>query len=128
MNKIFYTIIIMFVSSVSVFAQGGGTLSGCSRPTNIPTLFSFFGCVLNSYIIPLLISLALVMFLAGIVKYVASGDSEEKRDAGKGLMLFGIIALFVMVSVWGFVNILLNTFFAGTDITSFPASSTSPFK
>ena len=62
-------------------------------------------------LIPLVISIALLVFLIGIVQYVTAGGDEEKRTAARGMIIFGIIALFVMVSVWGFVNILSRTFF-----------------
>lgn len=50
--------------------------------------------------IPVLFSLALLMFFWGVVKYIRSaGDKEES----KRIMWWGIIALFVMSSVWGLV-------------------------
>ena len=64
-------------------------------------------------LIPLVISVALILFLIGIVQFVTAGGDEEKRAAARGMIIFGIIALFVMVSVWGFVNILSRTFFGG---------------
>ncbi|HEY9480947.1 MAG TPA: hypothetical protein VIR98_01790 [Candidatus Paceibacterota bacterium] len=36
--------------------------------------------------------------------------SEEKRASGRQTVIWGIIGLFVMISIWGFVNILNNTF------------------
>jgi len=63
--------------------------------------------------IPVLISLALALFLWGATKYVLAGDSVEGRSKGRGLMIYGIIALFVIVSVWGLVNVLANTFQVG---------------
>ncbi len=69
-------------------------------------------------LIPLIISVALVLFLIGIVQYVTAGGDEEKRTAARGMIIFGIIALFVMVSVWGFVNILARTFFAGQNVSA----------
>jgi hypothetical protein len=35
---------------------------------------------------------------------------EEGREEGKNIVLYGIIGLFVMVSIWGLVNVLDNTF------------------
>jgi hypothetical protein len=53
--------------------------------------------------------------MAGAVVYVIYGafqmiTSEEKRQSGKDTIVYGIIGLFVMVSVWGLVNILTSTF------------------
>lgn len=68
-------------------------------------------CLINEYlgyIIPLLFSIALVFFIIGIVKFFVGG--EEKLAEAKQMALWGIIGLFVMFSVWGLVNILINTF------------------
>ncbi len=103
--------------------------AGCPAPKNIGELFAMAICVLTKYVVPFLFALALVMFLVGVVKYVKAGDNEESREAGRGLMLFGIIALFVMVGVWGFVEILYNSFFGGSEFSmpSLPKQS-PPFQ
>ena len=65
--------------------------------------------ILNNLII-LFFALAVVFFLYGILKYIYSADNEDSRKASRDIMVYGIIGLFVMVSFWGFVNILINTF------------------
>lgn len=118
-------------SSAPSSTSGAGTTFNCAtqKPKNIGELFEYAICILGNVVIPFLISLALVMFIAGIVKYVANGDNEEKREAGRGLMLFGIIALFVMVSVWGLVKILYSSIFDGEfTTTALPKRATEPFK
>ncbi|MEK7589891.1 MAG: pilin [Patescibacteria group bacterium] len=59
---------------------------------------------------PIIVALALIFFFYGLAKYILNSGDEEKRTEGKGIMIWGIIALFVMVSVWGLVNLLANTF------------------
>ena len=58
----------------------------------------------------LLFILATVSFIWGVIQYFLNAENEEKRKKGKSFMLWGIIALFVMVSVWGLVGVLSNTF------------------
>lgn len=77
-------------------------------------------------LIPLVISVALLVFLIGIVQYVTAGGDEEKRTAARGMIIFGVIALFVMVSVWGFVNILARTFFGSGQSAVAPAYVPNP--
>ena len=55
-----------------------------------------------------LISVAVVVFLWGIVRYIYVGGREEEMKSGSRIMLYGIIGIFVMVSVWGIVTILYN--------------------
>ncbi|MFA4890526.1 MAG: pilin [Candidatus Paceibacterota bacterium] len=66
-------------------------------------------------IIPLLIAVAVVLFLFGVVKFITSAGDEEKRKEARSFMLYGIIGIFVMVSVWGLVGILSDTLGLGTS-------------
>lgn len=65
--------------------------------------------IINRYIIPLAFALAIVWFLYGVFGYVTAGGDEKKRTDGRNMMIYGIIAIFVMTSVWGLVNLLKNT-------------------
>ena len=70
--------------------------------------------VINSYLIPLLIAVAVLVFFWGIIKYIGSQGNDDSRKEARHLMVWGIIALFVMVSVWGLVG-LLSTTLGGTN-------------
>lgn len=59
-------------------------------------------------LVPILIGLAVVFFLWGVMKYGLS-QKEEERESAKGIIINGIIILFVMVSFWGLVNVIANT-------------------
>ena len=60
-------------------------------------------------LVPFVISLTVLVFLFGIFKFVLSNDTKD-RDSAKGYIIWGIVCLFVMVSVWGLVNILVYSF------------------
>jgi hypothetical protein len=64
--------------------------------------------LLNS-IIPVLLALGVVYFIWGVVNYVIA-DDEEAKSKGKERILYGIIGLAIIVSVWGLVQILVTTF------------------
>lgn len=60
-----------------------------------------------------------VAFFYGVVEYIW-GLREGKTDkivAGRQFMIWGIIALFVMFSVYGFINFGQKLFFSGVDVT-----------
>lgn len=82
---------------------------------NLTDLINFFTCTLMDSIVPLLMALAVVGFVYGIIQYFLNPDNEEKRKAGKNFMFWGIVTLFVMVSIWGLVGILSNTFFGSSS-------------
>lgn len=65
---------------------------------------------------PIVVALALLYFFYGLAMFILKSGDEDKRKEAKSIMIYGIIALFVMVSVWGLVSILGNTIF-GTSTT-----------
>lgn len=78
-------------------------------------------------LIPLLLSLAVLMFLWGIVKFIANIGDEEARKAGKSLMVWGMIALFVMVSFWGIIGYVQQSLgLQGVPVTPGSAPSVNP--
>jgi len=58
------------------------------------------------FLVPLLIAVALVLFLWGVVKFISSSGNEEARRDGARRIVWGLVALFVAVSVWGLVGLL----------------------
>ena len=66
-------------------------------------------------LVGLVITAALIFFLYGAGKFIMSYDNEEERSEGKKFMMWGIIALFVMISVWALVSLVLQTFNLTTD-------------
>lgn len=52
----------------------------------------------------ILVGVALLAFFWGLAKFIFRVGGDEKAvDEGKRIMKWGLIALFVMVSVWGIV-------------------------
>ncbi|RJQ30735.1 hypothetical protein C4572_03640 [Candidatus Parcubacteria bacterium] len=83
--------------------------------SDLEDIFDFADDVLSK-LVPLLIAVAVVILLIAIVSYIRAGDDDEKRGKARNLMIYGIIGLFVMVSIWGLVNILSGTFDLDNDI------------
>lgn len=77
--------------------------------TSIESGFDRVFNIINKYIIPLAFAWAIVMFLWGVVKFVTSGGDQKKREESRNMMIYGIVAIFVMTSVWGLVNLLRST-------------------
>jgi hypothetical protein len=67
---------------------------------------------------PIVIGLAMLFFLYGLMKFILAAGNEEAKEEGKRIMIWGIVALFVMVSIWGLVSLLQqNTGVTGNTIT-----------
>ena len=54
--------------------------------------------------------LALFFFFWGMALFILRADEPDERQKGRQKMVWGVIALFVLVSVWGFVAILRQIF------------------
>jgi hypothetical protein len=61
-----------------------------------------------------LIALAVVWFIWNVISYTMSTD-EDKKKAAKGQMINGVIAIAVIVSVWGLVAVLQGIFGVNTQ-------------
>ena len=104
----------IFIPTVPVFAV----------VTTVPQLLTKIEEILN-VIIPFIIGLAVFTIIWGIFTYITKAGEEEKRSEAKLYIVWGIIAVFCMLSIWGFVNILINSF--GIPInppTSYPIAPT----
>lgn len=88
-------------------ADPGTSLSSCQTIAK-NGIAGVVGCLLG------VMNNALYLIMAAAVLYVVWGAfqlmKEEKREEAKNTVLYGIIGLFVMISIWGLVNILDRTF------------------
>lgn len=83
---------------------------------NISDVGSFIINTINGVIVPVLFALAFIVFLWGAFKtFIWGANSEDVQKDGKNLMLYGLIGFFVMVSIWGLVNILTGTINFGNN-------------
>jgi fumarate reductase subunit D len=112
-GSIIFSIALFLVGVQPTFAAGvcdNTTSFTFQASQGIKGLICFASNFLSKLIIPFMVSLALLMFIYGVLVYVMNASSDDKRKEGSKFMLYGIIGLFVMVSVWGLVNILGSTF------------------
>ncbi len=65
--------------------------------------------VIINPIIMLLFAVAVLVFLYGVFQYVRNSDSEDGRLEGQRHMLSGVFGLFIMISVFGIINLILNS-------------------
>lgn len=115
--KKFILPVALFSPAVS-FAQG----VACSTVfTTVGDILKWATCLLSNSVVPLLFAFAMVVFIYGVVKFIRESDSKQKEE-GKNFMIWGIIGLFVMVSVWGLVNVLNVTFGVRNVIPQLPVT------
>lgn len=77
-------------------------------------------------LIPIFVALALIYFIYGLAQYILKAGDEDGRRGARDTMIWGVIALFVIVSIWGLVNVLQQTFLNTTNPdTTAPAPQVS---
>ena len=76
---------------------------------DIVTLMGSINRVIINPLIVFLFALAVVYFVYGLVRYLLTPDNEEIRTSSKSHMLWGIFGMFIMIAVFGIMNILLKT-------------------
>ncbi|HUY62759.1 MAG TPA: hypothetical protein VMV50_03155 [Candidatus Paceibacterota bacterium] len=65
---------------------------------------------INTVIVPLIFGLAFAYFIWGVVKYFfINGGDERSRIEGRQFVLWGVLAMALIFSIWGVLNILLST-------------------
>ncbi len=101
MKKFIYT--ALSLSPMLALAQEGN-LGGVER------LVRQFGDILNSLVIPILFAIAIIYFFWGLVKYIKSAGDPKAAAEGRSIMIWGIIALVVMVSVYGLIAWVQSAF------------------
>ena len=98
----------------SLFALGVVLLPAFASAQTVGGILLQVQNILN-IVIPIVMTLALLYFFLGLAKYIAGTGDEEARKSGREMMVYGIIALFVMSAVWGLVEVLNNTFLGGSS-------------
>ncbi|HEY4483111.1 MAG TPA: pilin [Candidatus Paceibacterota bacterium] len=92
------------------------------HPTRFDYIFGYDGVlysIINGLIV-LVAGLALLYFIWGVVVFISKSGESEGRKEGRSKMIWGIVGLFVMVSVWGLVNLIADSFQIGTGSVEQP--------
>ncbi len=72
-------------------------------------------------LLPIAGGIALLIFLWGLAIFIFKDD---KKEEGRNRMVWGVIALFVMIAVWGLVGFLRVLF--GVDYVYQPVTGSAP--
>lgn len=93
-----------FIIAALAFAPA---LASAQSLGNIEGLLTSVGNLVD-LALPIVVALALLAFFYGLAKLIWGG--AEAVAEGKTLMIWGVVALFVMVSVWGLVRFVGDAF------------------
>lgn len=100
---------------LALVVTGLPAIAYAAAPKNFCELVNFFVTILNAFT-GLFVLAALATYLYGISMNIRAGN--ENRQNLRNIILWGIVGLFVMVSVWGILRILQETLFEAAPGTT----------
>jgi uncharacterized membrane protein YfcA len=84
-----------------------------AEPAEIPdSVKEFIGKISTEILNPIiavLFVLATLYFFYGVARYLWNPESEEERESGRQGMLWGIVGMFIMVSVFSIMRFLISS-------------------
>ena len=98
------------ITILSILAGTGLALAQGSNGAN--PLFGLIGTARGAVgqLVPLLIGIAVVCFFYGLVMFIIKGkEGGEAMEKSKQFMIYSLVALFVMASLWGIVGFMQGT-------------------
>lgn len=102
-----FFMLVGFVAPSVVSAQNDTVTGNCANipgANELQVLICKIGLLVNS-VIPIVISIGVLYFIWGVIHYAIARDEEAKAE-GRSAMINGLIALLVIVSIWGIVNFM----------------------
>ena len=96
-NQIIFAGLILFIFS---------PLVATAAPSNFKGVVKIMVDVLFT-VLPVIVLLSFIYFFWGLIRYI---KTEKGKEEAKAVMINGIIAFFVMTSVWALTFILTRTF------------------
>jgi len=118
-------LLVTLLAPSLVFA--GNAIGGCD--VYICWLGQTVLTIINSVLVPVLFAISFIVFLYGIAEaYIFSNGDPERVKSGHHLVMWGIIAFAIMISIWGLVNVVANTFgLTGYRAPPLPTSYSTPY-
>lgn len=127
MKKLFASLSLFSLPVLALAAVDLGAKSTNFDTGGLGGLITALNRIIN-YVVPFLVGLAVLFVIYGIFSFISSAGDEEARATAKQFIIWGIIGVFLMLSVWGLVTILAQSFNLATsssDVT-IPTAVTQP--
>lgn len=79
--------------------------------TDIINMFTNIGL----RIIPLFGAIAFLMFIWGVARFIRAAGNEKELKDSKNLLIWGVIGMFILITVWGIIAFLRSEFGFGSE-------------
>ncbi len=106
---------IIGISSLSTLSLAALVLPSLVSALGVLDTLYTISRILNG-LVGIIVTIAIIVFFWGLVRYLT--DVGEAKQEGLKTMFYGVIAIFVMVSIWGIIHLVQNTFGVGGQNTA----------
>lgn len=59
--------------------------------------------------IKLMVAVAVIVFIYGVFQFIRNAESSDGRKKGGLNIMWGVIGLFIMISAYGILNVVIDT-------------------
>lgn len=84
--------------------------------SSVTNLLGRISAVILNPLIFLMFSVAILYFVFGVVKFIANAGDDKAREESKQSIIWGIVGMLIMISVYGIIRFALTNFGISTDI------------
>lgn len=105
------------------FAQTTTNQNSFFAGSSIREIINNVGSFLSSRLMPIIVTIAVIVFMWNIGQFILNMDNEKQREQFRNYSVNAILALFILLSLWGIIGIATGTFFDKKPlIPQFPTS------
>ncbi|MEK7599319.1 MAG: hypothetical protein AAB474_02650 [Patescibacteria group bacterium] len=110
--KKYYKII---TGSVGLLFPALTVLAATPNTDTFAELTNYIKGLVDAAVLPLVVIAGLI-FLYGAATFVFNAADEEKRTEGKSIIMYSLIGIILILSVWGIINIFAGLRFGTTNL------------
>lgn len=106
MKKSGYILGASLLTPMLAFAQLADDGSGGDFGQLLANILEFS----NNVLIPFIIGIGFLVFVWGMFQYfIAGGANDDKKEAGKSLMIYATLGFVLIIIFWGVVNLVAGS-------------------
>jgi len=97
----------LFYSTFSLLAVPGLAFGFSLKTSTLGAVITEVTQIID-LIIPILISLAFVMFFWGVSKFILNSDKPDEIKNGRNYMIWGVVALFILLTYKAIIGLVVT--------------------
>ena len=94
-------------------------MAAVAEPQNLTQIIGLFISI-GLAVLPFLGAVAFLVFVYGVARFIKSAGSEKDLKDRKNFLIWGVVGLFVLVTIWGLISFLRSEFGFGSGTPVIP--------